>query len=148
MALAPGSSASATMTKVVPASAVAGSYTSDVSVAGSGTAPGVASANVSVQPLLTIALTTSGAVFSRSAVVTMTAKVRLGTAAVSGTAVQFTMRYPDGTTAIKKITTDSNGQAVWSYKLGVKDPKGNYQVTALAASAGQTVSGSISFSVQ
>jgi uncharacterized protein YfaS (alpha-2-macroglobulin family) len=87
--------------------------------------------------------------FSKGSTVPITAKVVQGTTGVSGVPVQFTLFYPNGSTATRKVTTDSTGQAVWNYRVGQRDPKGSYQVSAQAKLNGQAASSTpASFSIQ
>jgi hypothetical protein len=48
------------------------------------------------------------------------------------------MVEPNNTTNTKNATTSSNGTASWSYRLGPKDPKGTYLVSAQVTYGGQT----------
>jgi hypothetical protein len=42
------------------------------------------------------------------------------------------MTDPSGQISTKIVTADSTGKAVWSYKIGAKDPLGSYSVSASA----------------
>jgi hypothetical protein len=54
--------------------------------------------------------------------------------------VSFTVKKPNGTNAVATATTGSTGRAVYSMKLGRKDPLGVYQVIAVALSSSATTS--------
>jgi len=149
--LGPGSTSSATMTKTISLETALGSYLINARAA-DGASGGDAAASVTVQAppaSLAVSVSVAGSTFTKGATVLMTARVLLGGAAVPGASVQFAMIYPNSSTATKRLTTDSNGQAVWSYKVATKDPKGTYRVSAQATSGSQTVNSvPLSFSVQ
>jgi hypothetical protein len=59
------------------------------------------------------------------------------------------MTQPGGGKVTKLVTADSNGKAVWSYKIGAKGPMGAYSVVAQATYSSQTtISNQVTFSVQ
>jgi len=149
LSLPPSSSASAKMSKTVPSSASPGTYAANV-IATDGSSSVEGKTNVTIQLIpLAITLSTSSGPFTKGSTVAITAKVMQGSINASGASVVFTMISPNGTTSTKKITADSNGVAVWSYRVGPKDAKGNYQVTAQAKFGSQSTSSTtVAFSVE
>jgi M6 family metalloprotease-like protein len=136
--LTPGGSTSVTMTKSVPANATPGTYAVDANV-GSGSTSGSASGNLTVMsPVLSIALSVPATSYTLSSTISFSAAVRLGSNPASGASVTFVLTNPLGSATSKKVTTGSNGVAVWSYKPSPKDPKGTYKLTATSTYNSQT----------
>jgi hypothetical protein len=77
--------------------------------------------------------------YSAGSTIPITANVALGGSAVSNAAVVFTITDPTGRSSSRKVTT-SSGVASWNYKVGPKDPKGTYKVTATATYGSSTAS--------
>jgi M6 family metalloprotease-like protein len=152
--VAPGSTGSATMSKTIPLDVAGGAYAINV-IAANGNSSVEATAGVVVQtvspPPSTFAISVSiaGGPFTKNSTVPITAKVTQNGVAAANATVDFKIAYANGIVATKKMTTDAGGQAVWSYKVGPKDPKGTYYVSAQAKSGSQTASSATtSFSVQ
>jgi len=150
--LTPGAAGSATLGKTIPVGTAAATYDVNATAAATSTMAGTGSATATVKvppSSLTISVSIAGSMFSKGSTVPITAKVVQGTTGVSGVSVQFTLFYPNGSTATRKVTTDSTGQAVWNYRVGQRDPKGSYQVSAQAKLNGQAASSTpASFSIQ
>jgi hypothetical protein len=124
------------MTVAVPAGTTAGTYTVNA-IATSGSNSGSASASLSVLSAPTLAIGVSAgpltlAAYTAGSTVPVAAHVTFGSAPASAAAVVFTITDPTGRSSSRKTTTDSNGAANWPYKIGARDPKGTYRVTASA----------------
>jgi M6 family metalloprotease-like protein len=149
LTVASSSTASAKMSKTVPSSASPGTYAANV-IATDGSSSVEGKANVTIQLIpLAITLSTSSGPFTKGSTVAITAKVMQGSINAPGASVVFTMISPNGTTSTRKMTADSNGVVVWSYRVGPKDAKGNYHVTAEAKFGSQSASSTtVAFSVE
>jgi hypothetical protein len=91
----------------------------------------------------------SAATFASRSTISSTATVKSGTAEISGATVTFILTKSDGSTGFGTATTNSSGQAAWSYKLGPKDPSGTYSMKAIAVHGAQTAtSAATTFIVQ
>ncbi len=146
----PGQSSSATLTESVPAGTAAGTYSVTASAAGNSyTGSGTANATVVAPSTLTDSTSTSASSYSVRQKVAVTAKVMNGSVAAAGASVTFTMTKSNGIKVTGIATTDSSGTASWSYKLGVKDPKGQYSVKNSAIwNSQQVTSNTATFTVQ
>ena len=69
----------------------------------------------------------------------MTATALSGSSPAAGAQVTFNMIQAGGGVVSKNVTTDSTGKALFSYRLGPKDPKGTYSVTATITYNGSRV---------
>lgn len=150
LTLSPGGASSASMTISVPTTSSPGTYGVNAGAAG-----GVSTASASstltvlsapVTPTLSITVSAgpsgvSTLSYSAGSTIPVTANVALGGSAVSNAAVVFTITDPTGRSSTRKVMTTS-GVATWNYKVGPKDPKGTYQVTATATYGSSTVSSS------
>jgi M6 family metalloprotease-like protein len=131
----PGSTSSSTLTVAIPASASGSNSITAIWSRGANSGSATATANVIVPP--TTDLKPISGSFTGRATVNMSAAVTAGSNLVSGASVVFTMTKPGGAgTTTKTATTGSNGLATWNYRLGPKDPKGTYSVTARATASG------------
>jgi M6 family metalloprotease-like protein len=148
----PGATVSTTMTKTSPAGTGVGGYSVNATATrGVNTHTGTASANITAPPVAPVtSVTTDKATYAARQTVKMTATVTSNGSPAAGASVRFTMTKANGATTTKTVTAGSNGQAVWNYKLGPKDPKGTYSVKARATHSGQTGldSPTINFTVQ
>jgi len=148
MTIAPSSSVSFSMSKTVPASTPAGTYAVSLLATGLSSST-TGNASLTVKPPISIALSVGSGSYSKSSTVSMTAMVRQGSSGVYGSSVQFTLVLPNGSTSIKTVSTDATGQATWRYRIGPKDLKGVYAVTARATMGSQTAnSNTVSFTIQ
>jgi len=150
LALAPGQSATVTMTKSVPSSTPSGTYAVNAT-AQSSQSTANATASVTVQAAsstsapLTVAFQQTVLITSNRSSLVSTVRVLSGTAPVAGAAVTFALRKPDGSTETSRaIQTDSAGLASWTYWFQKKDPPGFYTLTATATHSGRTASASTS----
>jgi len=98
-------------------------------------------------PPISVALSLNGSPFQTRSMVSNTAIVTAGATMIAGATVTFNMTKPDGSTASGTGTT-SNGQVVWSYKIGPKDPSGTYTVRSTAVYKTQSAVTSTTFNVQ
>lgn len=151
LSISPGQTASTTMTKTVPAGTTAATYeVNAIASRGAYSASGVANCTVTAPPPpLSVSLSIPASTYAPRSTVSMTATVLTGSSPASGASVLFTMTKPSGAQTTKTALTDASGKAVWSYKLGPKDPKGTYSVIAMATYGSQTATSSpASFTVQ
>lgn len=148
LALAPGASASATLSVVSP---LAASGANVINIAAANTAApahtAAATATYQVEGMSVLA-STSKPSYSAGQTVAMTATVRSGTTAVAGAAVTFTVRQPNGVLATLQATSNSSGIASASYRTARKNAAGVYQLQAAATALSQSASGTTTFSVQ
>lgn len=92
---------------------------------------------------------TNKAIYAKGETVAITATVTAGGKPVANASVSFTITKPTGATVTQTTTTKANGIASYSYRLNkTKDPLGNYQLRADAASGTSSVSAATSFAVQ
>ncbi|MBI3284983.1 MAG: peptidase M11 [Burkholderiales bacterium] len=149
LSVAPGASASTTLSITSPTTAT-GSNAVGISVANSSATAytGSATANYQVGTGLQATVMTDKASYSAGQTVKMTSTVKSGTTAVAGASVTFTVKQPNGTTTTLMTTTDSNGVAVGSYKIGRKNTSGSYQLSGYASGLSLTATASANFTVQ
>jgi len=148
LSISPGQSLSTTMTKTVPLGTAAGTYAVNASAA-NGTFSGTGSANATVVAPPAVVVSVGSATYAPRAIVSMSASVTSGGSPAAGASVTFTLTRPNGKTTSKTVTAGSNGIAVWNYRLGPKDPKGNYSVSAVATyNSLSSTSNTATFSVQ
>jgi len=131
LSLNPGQSQSVTMTKTVAAGTAIGTYAVNAS-ATNGQFSATAAANCTVATLPTVTVSVPDSTYPSRSTVEIMATVASGSNAAVGASVSFMLTKPDGTTASRTLTTDSNGRAVWSYRFARKDLSGIYQVRANA----------------
>jgi hypothetical protein len=148
--VAPAATGSVTWTLTVPAGTAPATYATSISGTG-GAVPGSANFNCTVlaAPLpLTVSVTPGSGTYSAKTTPSFTAKVLNGSTPQSGATVRFTVTAPNGSVDTGSATTNSTGQASWSFKLNPKDPKGVYNVTAAGTYGVQTGTGATQFTVQ
>jgi M6 family metalloprotease-like protein len=150
LTLSPGQRGTITMTKNAPASALAGVYAVDSSAAaGTFAASGLANVTITVPPALSVIVSTPSLIYSVQQTVAVTAMVLNGSSPATGVKVSFTLTLPGGGKVLKSMTADSTGTAVWNYKIGPKNPRGAYLVSASSTFSSQTAtSNTASFTVQ
>ena len=148
--LSPGQSASATMSKTGPVGTPPGTYAVNASAAnGSFVASGTANVTVMAPPSLSVSVSVSGASFTNHQTVSLTAVVLNGPTPAAGASVTFTLTKADGSKVTQTVAANSTGTAVWSYKIGQRDPKGSYSAVAQATFSSQTAtSNTATFTVQ
>ncbi len=149
--VAPGGSATTTLTITSPSSATDGFY-SAVAVAANGAASNysaTASATCVIVSAMEVAVSSDKLSYTRAETATVTASVNALGAPVSGAVVSFTMTKANGAVVGKTVTTGANGVAVFSYRFNKKqDPVGTYQVTAAANLNGVSGNGATTFAVR
>ena len=136
LTLAPGQSATVSLTKTAPAATPLGTYTVPVA-ATDGTRSASASASCTVvapPPPLNVALSLGQTTYALGATVSITARVTSGTSPAAGAKVTFRLVRPNGSAVTRTVTTGSNGQAVWNYKAR---HKGTHTVSATVSHNGQ-----------
>jgi len=75
----------------------------------------------------------------------VTVKLKLGVAAISGVRVTVVITDPRGSKVTYTTTTNSTGTAVIKGRLSSRDPRGTYRVTASATYSGMYTSATGSF---
>jgi len=148
--IAPGASASASMTVNVPATATGGNY-SVMATGTSADAPGYtssASVTCALPSNLSMQVSTSTPSYIRNQTVNVSALVATSGQGVSGVQVAFTVTRSDGTKVTGSGTTDANGRATFLVKLKGKYPVGTWRVDSKATVGGTAASASATFSVQ
>jgi M6 family metalloprotease-like protein len=156
--LSPGQSASVTFGKGAPSGTPAGTYAVNLNASNNaGTGTGTANATVVTPPSLAVAVSVSGASFTRPGTVPLTGSVTTAGTPASGASVTFTLTAPNSSTTSQTTTTGSNGTATWNYKLSSRSLAGTYSVVAQAAlssgskksaSTQTVISGAVTFTVQ
>ena len=136
--VAPGGSASRTVTVSSPLSATSGFYTigltaTDVAVA---TRFAETSATYVIPAPLSVSVTTTQATYATNSKVTVATAVRMSGAAVSGANVTVTITRANGSSVTLPATTDGNGNAIVAYQIKKQDPPGTYQVLAKVTVSG------------
>ncbi|MBI3695587.1 MAG: hypothetical protein HY238_12210 [Acidobacteria bacterium] len=148
LTIGPGQSASTTLSEAPPSSTAPGTYAVSSS-ATRGSNSGAGPASCTVMAPLTASVSVPSGTYTFRSTVSITAKVMIGTSPAAGASVKFTLVKSDGSSATKSATTDSTGQAAWSYRVGQKDPKGTYSVSVQATYSSQTATaGPATFTVQ
>ena len=150
--LSPSQTTSTTLTESVPSGTPPGTYTITGSAASNSyTGSATVSSTVTSVPVLSDRLSVPGSTYSASAhqTISFTATVTNGTTPVSRASVTFTMTKANGSKVTGTATTNSTGQAVWSYRLAQKDPAGTYSAVSTAAAGSQSAtSNTATFTVQ
>lgn len=138
------------MTTAVPLGTALASYAVGASIStGTLSAAGTTICTVLPAPDLSVNLAMSASRYKLRQTVSMTASVSGAGTPVAGAAVTFTLTKANGAAVTGQATTTSNGNAIWSYKIGGKDPSGIYSAAAQAISGSQTAaSNTVNFSVQ
>ena len=150
LTLNPGQTGSVTLTETVPAGTTPATYAISTS-ATNGSYAASASANLTAMaaPTMTASLSASASSYSTRQTISMTTHVLSGSTPVAGASVTFTITEANGSKTTKSAVTDSKGNAVCTYKLGPKDPKGSWSAVAQAAYSSQTVISNVAtFTVQ
>jgi M6 family metalloprotease-like protein len=138
--LSAGANGNVTMTKTAPSNAVLGT-TGVNATATNGSFSGTGNANCTVTtppPALNVSVTAPPGPFRARNTVAITATVLSGSTPRSGANVKFTMTKANGRQTTKTLTSNSSGNATWSYKVATKDPKGQYSVSVTATYNGQS----------
>jgi hypothetical protein len=151
VSIAPGATASLTLSLTAPPATAAGSYPFGVNVvnntsgqSGAATGTAVVAASLAVSAAATVSIPTKGnGNASASIVVTAAA----GQVPVAGATVTIVLTKPNGDTATLNATTASTGAATANYTLKPKEPSGLYLVAVTATSNGSSAAASTSFKV-
>jgi uncharacterized membrane protein len=145
LTLSPGQTATATMTKNIPAGIAPGTYQVDATAWNANhSTTALASAGVTTPPIAVVVTAVPASVKARDNV-TIEARVSNMNGAVSGATVTFTVSRPNGPVT-QVATTNSSGIATWIFKA---QQKGNYSVMATASSNGvSATSNTVAFTAQ
>ena len=95
-------------------------------------------------------MATDRATYKSNGTVTVTAGVSAGSLAAAGATVTFSLTSTSSPSTVISLsaTAGANGIATAKYRVKSRDPKGVYQVVAVATKDAVAGSGSSSFSVQ
>ena len=151
--VAPGTSASTTVTVTSSASTPSGYYSVSL-VASNGEVGASLQRDLSVFSSLGVSVGTDRATYAAGGTVLMSATVSANGTPVSGAAVNFTISKPAsgrtrGGTVSVTATTGADGRAVYSYRLNKRqDPGGSYSVAASTTFGGVSGNGQTSFEVR
>lgn len=142
LSVAPGQNGSTTLALMAPAG-TEGSFGFDATaMRGSNSDTDSATANIVAAPSTVVS--TDQTTYDPRSFVNITATVTSAGSPADGASVVFTLTKPDGSSATSSATTDSSGNATWTYHLGKKDPVGDYIVAAQATYFGMTDDGTAS----
>ncbi|MDC7696300.1 NEW3 domain-containing protein [Vogesella indigofera] len=152
ISLAPGNSASTTLTVTSPSTAISGSYTIGVTATNSANTSysntGAAAYSITASSLATTVMTDKAS-YLRGDTVTITGTATKGGLPLGNTNISFAVIKPNGGTTTASAATDANGKAVYRLRLNKqKDPAGIYQVSDTVISNGQSTKASTSFSAK
>jgi hypothetical protein len=148
--IAPGGSATSSITVTSPAGAPDGSYSIGVNAANASNQAyaGSSSASYTIVSSLAVSAVSGSASYTRTQKASVTATVKAGGSPIAGAAVNFSLTKPNGTVVLLKTTTSSNGIAVFTYSFNRKtDPVGTYKVQANSSSGGLSGTATTSFTV-
>jgi Gametolysin peptidase M11/NPCBM-associated, NEW3 domain of alpha-galactosidase len=150
--LAAGATAITTLTVVSAAGSAGGTY-AIAARAVNGAAPAstgsaTASYTIAAAAALSTSVATGKASYRLNENVTLSASVGAGGQPVVNATVRFTLTKPNGSTVVLNASSDAAGVAQARYRIGRKDPSGNWQVRGDASAAGTSASASSAFSVQ
>lgn len=149
LSLAPGNSASTTLTVTSASTAISGSYTIGVTAINSANASysgtGSAAHSIAVSSLATTVVTDKTS-YQRGDTVTITATATKSGLPLGSTSISFAVIKPNGSTITASAITDANGKAVYKLRLNKqKDPAGTYQVSNTVVSSGQSAKATTTF---
>src|SRR5204862_7231258 len=133
-----------------PSAAAVQSY-SISATATSGVNPALSATGFATESIiagLSVTVSTNMSTYVTGDTVVISVLLRLGTAPITGTKVTIVMTKPNGSTQKWSPSTDANGLAKTSFKIGSSFPRGTAVVTATATKTGLTGSGSASFIVE
>jgi hypothetical protein len=147
--VAPGATATSSLSLGVAAGA-SGTSSFSINAAENGAAAGTASGGLVVAPSLALAVATDRATYKSNGTITVTAGVSAGSLAATGATVTFSMTSDSSPSTVISLSAiaGANGIATAKYRVKSRDPKGMYQVHAVATKDNVIGSGNSSFSVQ
>lgn len=145
--IAPGASASTTLSVTSATSATLGEYPVSATITNSQalTYNVSASSNYAVTSPLSATVSSLKNSYSKGDTVQLTAFVYQGLSPISGAAVNFVITKPNGVTVSGSATTGINGQATFKFRLGRKDLSGTYLVKISTTVNGQSANALTSF---
>jgi hypothetical protein len=149
LSIAPGASATATLTVTSATSAGEGAYPMSVGVTDLMSGLGAtATASYTVAGAPSVTLSSDKSTYTRNQTVRVTARVVAGGQPLSGATVGFVVTRPNGTRASGSATTAADGTAVYQLRLKARDPLGTYSATAATTVAGVNATAQVNFVVQ
>jgi Gametolysin peptidase M11/NPCBM-associated, NEW3 domain of alpha-galactosidase len=150
MGLAPGASATTTLSVASAAAASSGAYPIGADVVNAADAQYAVSASGSyaVAAAFSASVSTSRATYAVRDTVGATAKVFAGSAPVANANVTFVFGRPDGSTIVKSAVTDAAGLAAVGYRTSRRDPVGSWQVRGTASQGTAQASATAGFTLQ
>ena len=147
--VAPGATASTTLTVDVPAALADGLYQLGVSAAREGAGPsGSVTASLMVSAGPKVSVSTDRPSYRAFQSMTATAVVVAGGVPLAGTAVGFTVTKADGKKVKAVATTNTSGVATYRYFIRSTDIKGKWRVRAAASVNGLVGAAARAFTVQ
>ena len=152
LAIAPGASASTTLTVTAPNGVADGLYQTSATAtnaAASSYADSVtAGAVIYTVTSVSVAVVTDKATYSRNQNVLINTTVNVNGSPAANMPVNLTIIKPTGATSNVSLITGAAGVATYKFRLNRKDPAGTWQAQANTTSGGVTGSGAKSFVVQ
>ena len=152
LAIAPGGTASTTLTVTAPTGAADGIYQTLAKVVNavepSYTDTVTAGATIYTVNSVSVAVATDKATYSRNQNVTISTTVKVNGSPAANMPVNLTISKPTGATSTMSLTTAANGVASYKFRLNRKDPVGTWQAQANSSTGGVSGSGNNSFIVQ
>jgi len=152
LAIAPGATASTTMTVTAPTSAADGIYQTLAKVI-HGAAPTytdtvTAGAVIYTITSMSVSVATDKATYSHNQNVTISTTVNVNGSPAANMPVNLTITKPTGATSNVSVTTAANGVATYKFRLNRKDPVGTWQAQANSSTGSVSGTGAKSFVVQ
>jgi len=152
LAIAPGATASTTLTVTAPSGVADGIYQTSATAtnaAASSYADSVtAGAVIYTVTSVSVAVVTDKATYSRNQNVHITTTVNVNGSPAANMPVNLTIIKPTGATSNVSLVTGAAGVATYKFRLYRKDPTGTWQAQANTITGGVTGSGAKSFVVK
>lgn len=152
LAIAPGGTASTTLTVTAPTGAADGLYQTSAKVANAAEPSYAdtvtAGAAIYTVNSVSVAITTDKATYSRNQNVTISTTVNGNGSPAANMPVNLTITKPTGAKSTMSLTTAANGVASYKFRLNRKDPSGTWQAQASSSTGGVSGSGSKSLVVE
>ena len=152
LAIAPGGTASTSLTVTAPSGAADGIYQTSAT-ASNAAAPNytdtvTGGAVVYTVSSVSVTVATDKTTYSRNQNVTISTTVNVNGSPAANMPVNLSITKPTGATSNVSVTTAANGVASYKFRLNRKDPAGTWQAQGSSSTGGVSGSGSKSFIVQ
>jgi M6 family metalloprotease-like protein len=152
LAIAPGGTASTSLTVTAPSGAADGIYqtsaTASNAAAPNYTDTATGGAVVYTVSSVSVTVATDKTTYSRNQNVTISTTVNVNGSPAANMPVNLSITKPTGATSNVSVTTAANGVASYKFRLNRKDPAGTWQAQGSSSTGGVSGSGSKSFIVQ